>query len=363
MNLNDYVKSEVLLDELGFNMANVIHFCEECGSKLDPRDKFCTGCGLFLDRVAAGGSEPLFDKTDAGKLSAAATQASIAPTTPNSPAPTSTAPVQPQVSTMPTVPPTKPSSQQHIQSTSIESADPKSSSMTVVYAVVALVVLGGAGAYFALKGGSSKEPVKVSAHSSSQKKSTADVANSEANKSPPAVTATGQMLIDAAANGNLEEFQILLRQLQTRPVPATVDRKLARSLNDEAIKALKSDDPAAAIELLNKAREADPADAEISNNLGHALQTAGKLKESEAQMIRTIEQFPARQQAWQDLGETYSKLGKHSQAVSALFTAHRLAKNPEKMLEKYSKIVESTEDEGFKNDLAEAIKKIAEVKQ
>jgi len=357
------VRSEVILDELGFNMANVIHFCEECGSKLGPRDKFCTGCGLFLGRLPSDDSEPLFDKTDAGKLSAAVTQASIAPTTPSSPAPTSTSPVLTQVSAMPTVPPTKAAAQQPIQSNSIDSAHPKSSSMTGVYAVVALVVLGGAGAYFALKGGSSKEPAKVSAASSSQKKSTADVANGEANKSPPVVTATGQMLIDAAANGNLEEFQTLLRQLQTRPVPATVDRKLARALNDEAIKALKSDDPAAAIELLNKAREADPADAEISNNLGHALQMAGKLKESEAQMIRTIEQFPARQQAWQDLGETYSKLGKHSQAVSALFTAHRLAKNPEKMLEKFSKIVESTEDEGFKNDLTEAIKMIAEAKQ
>ena len=126
---------------------------------------------------------------------------------------------------------------------------------------------------------------------------------------------------------------------------------------------MNSDDPAAAIDLLKKASEADPADAEISNNLGYALRAAGKLKESEAQMIRTIEQFPARQQAWQDLGETYSKLGKHSQAVSSLLTAHRLAKNPGQILEKYSKILESTEDEGFKSDLTEAIKKLAELKQ
>jgi Flp pilus assembly protein TadD len=353
----------VSLDELGFKVVYVINFCEECGAKTDPSDKFCTGCGLFLARVMVDDSEPMSEQTDDRKLTAAIAQASITPTASNGPILNSTAPIKPHLVPTPVMPSNTRAAQSPIQNSSIESAAPKSYSMIVVCAMVAFVVLGGAGAYFIFRGGLSNEPAKVSKANSSQKKQIAEATSGEASKPLPAVTATGQMLIDASASGNLEEFQILLRQLQTRPLPTTVDRNLARSLNDEALKALNSDDPAAAIDLLKKASEADPADAEISNNLGYALRAAGKLKESEAQMIRTIEQFPARQQAWQDLGETYSKLGKHSQAVSSLLTAHRLAKNPGQILEKYSKILESTEDEGFKSDLTEAIKKLAELKQ
>lgn len=339
-------------------MEKFRHYCDECGCKLALKDKFCTECGLFLSMPLVDAKDQMHGVTSDSKVKVDISQASITTSLPSS-----RSPAQPEFESPTITSSTRQVSQQPKLAPSSGSAQPKSSSMTVVFTVIGLVVVGGAGAYFALKGGSLNEPIKVSAAISTQKQSASNASNVAADKLSQAVTVTGQMLVDSAANGNQEEFQKLMAQLQTRPVPASVDRKKARSLNDEAIKALKSDDPGAAIELFNKAREADPGDAEISNNLGHALRTAGKLKESEAQLLSTIEQFPTRQQAWQDLGETYSKSGKHSQAVSALMTAHRLAKNPDMMLERYSKISESTVDDGFKNDLVEAIKKISEAKK
>jgi hypothetical protein len=53
-------------------MKNSINFCEECGSKLDPSDGFCTGCGLFLDRSSEA-------KTSGEQIPPVGSPASLAP--------------------------------------------------------------------------------------------------------------------------------------------------------------------------------------------------------------------------------------------------------------------------------------------
>ena len=84
----------------------------------------------------------------------------------------------------------------------------------------------------------------------------------------------------------------------------------------------------------------------------------GKYQDSEAQIVNVIEREPTREQAWFNLGETYSKLGKNAQAVALFMTAHSLAKNQKRTLETYTKIAEKTEDEQFRKNLKSAINKI-----
>jgi len=340
-------------------MNYLLNFCEECGCKIELSDKFCTGCGLLVERagVAIRSSEKVPSEPAASKtLVVPIPSVPIGHSVQQSPA--AAQPVE--VRSIQKPPPIAP--QQPPGTAPAEAASTKSSSKSVVYALVALVALGGAGSFFMLKGDSLKNQTKNASAGSSQKQGAVGTEKSESGNRAPKITATGQMLVDAAVSENKGQFQALLHQLQTQPAAATVDRKLARSLNDEALAAMKLDDFTAAIEALNKAREADAADAEISNNLGYALRMAGDLKASQSQLISTIEQFPSRQQAWSDLGETYSKLGKHSQAVAAFMAAHRVAKTPDKLLEKYLKLAESTEDEALKADLAEAAQKISEAK-
>jgi Flp pilus assembly protein TadD len=340
----------------GGKMKTTLTFCEECGCKLELSDGFCTGCGLFLDRSSEA-------KTSGEQIQPVGSPAAVAPI--------ASAPTVVPVPQKPTEAPVEiksnqavspPVQQQPDRSAPVQVAAPKSSSMSAVYALVALVAVGGTGAFFVLKGGSTKDSSKNVSAAISQKQGATGAANSESATQAPKITATGQMLVDAAVSGDREQFQALLHQLQTRIAKGTVDRKLARSLNDEALKSLKSGDYSAAIDTLKKASEADAADAEISNNLGYALRMAGDFKASESQLVGTIEKFPARQQAWSDLGETYSKLGKHSLAVAAFMAGHQVAKNPDKLLEKYMKLAESTEDEALKADLAEAAQKISEAK-
>jgi Flp pilus assembly protein TadD len=339
-------------------MINFLNFCEECGFKLVPSDKFCTSCGMLLE----GASEANHGAEEVPS-EAVKSKAAIAPTTPFPtvhPVPKSTSPQSVEVKSIQLPLPSAP--QQPEITATVEKAATKYSSISVVYALVALVALGGAGTFFMFKTDSPKDPSKNVSAQSSQKHGVSGAANSESGTQPPKIIATGQMLVDAAVSGDKEKFQALLNQLQTRIAIGTIDRKLARSLNDEALKSLKSGDYVAAIDTLKKAGEADKADAEISNNLGYALRMVGDFKESESQLVGTIEKFPGRQQAWSDLGETYSKLGKHSQAVAAFMAGHWVAKNPDKLLEKYIKLAESTEDAALKADVAEAAQKISEAK-
>lgn len=313
----------------------LLHFCEECGFKLENEDKFCISCGLFLNRTS---SILPHNKNILEIDSASASMGQVA-----------SYKESPKLVSQISAPHTDSSATLGTQSA------PKSSFLKIALFSVLLLSVGAGGAFYVLKGGLFKDSSKPSSTNTSQKK----VAS---NKSSLEVNISGQMLVDASIKGNADELLDLIQQIKLRPPADTLDRKKARELNDQALKAIRTQDYARAIELLKNARTADLADAEISNNLGYALRMADDFNAAERQLIETIEKFPTRQQAWSDLGETSTKLGKHSQAVAAFVTAHRIAKNPDKLLEKYVKLMESTEDEALKTNLLEVTKLISESK-
>ena len=309
-------------------------YCEDCGCKRAPVDKFCTDCGTFLERGTAMTPDPFATSPIPFVSIGGATQSIASETAPS---------VEKTDLSRP--------SQKIEQASSTVAAAPKSSHLKIAVLSVVLLTVGAGGAYLVLKGSLFKGTTKSSSVNASPRQGTS-------GKTSSGINITGQMLIDAAIKGNVDEFQYLMQQLKTRPTASTLDRKQARTLNDEALKAIRAQDYAQAIKLLKSAREADLADAEISNNLGYALRMAEDFKASESQLIKTIEQFPARQQAWLDLGATSSKLGKHAQAVAAFVTAHLISKNPEKLLERYINMIESSEDDALKTDLTEVTRLI-----
>ena len=194
-------------------------------------------------------------------------------------------------------------------------------------------------------------PILPQAATNSEKQETVIV------ESVPHGTSIGsiQKLLDAAITRNKDAFQSVLQQLEQRPPIATGDRKLARKLNESALDAIKRQEFALAIETLDKAKIADPADVEVADNLGYALRLAGKFKESEVQILTALELAPSRSQAWFNLGETYSKLEKHPQAVALFVTSYELARNPKASLDGFLKIASRSADEKFKEDLQTAI--------
>jgi hypothetical protein len=179
---------------------------------------------------------------------------------------------------------------------------------------------------------------------------------------PGQVTGTPvQKLVDAAIQGRKDEFQVLLQELQSVQEKGSVnsaERKQARKLNEEALQAMKEQKYLMAVEILQKATKVDPYDIEIGDNLGYAHRLAGNYLESESQIISVIERKPTRGQAWFNLGESFSKLGRSPQAVAVFITAYSLAKNRDRTLETFKKLAEKTEDEQFKNNLKIAIQKI-----
>jgi hypothetical protein len=170
-----------------------------------------------------------------------------------------------------------------------------------------------------------------------------------------------QKLVATAIEGRKDEFQVLLQELQSSQETGSVnsaERKQARKLNDEAFQAMKEQKYRLAVEILQKATTVDPYDIEIGDNLGYAQRLAGNYLESEAQIISVIERRPTRGQAWFNLGETYSKLGRSPQAVAVFMTAYSLSKNPEKTMTLYTSLAEKTSDEQFRENLRMAIQKI-----
>ena len=373
--------------------SSATSFCSECGCKLQPGEKFCSECGATVEVPAV----PIAPK--AVEVAKSTPVVSVAPSVPvqtikaaplvppvekvkpqpapvsvstSAPSPKATPVETPKPAPQATAPvptPKPPEVKKTVSPTVSNTVAPQKSSSPKAAIAIAVLLVAGGGAFFLTK---SPKPadVQVAAPVAEVKAVApapeAPVAPKAAPVEPVETVIAGptpssasvQKLIDAALTGNKEEFQSLTQQLQQRPVTPMGDRKAARKLNDEALKAMKEQNAAMAVDLLQQARSTDPADVEIGDNLAYALRQAGKLQDAETQIIKVLDQAPSRMSAWFNLGETYSKLGKHQQAVAIFITSHGLSKDPQKALEGFNRTLDRSEDEGFKNDLREAIKKL-----
>ncbi|CAM8658006.1 hypothetical protein MCEMSE6_02791 [Oxalobacteraceae bacterium] len=169
---------------------------------------------------------------------------------------------------------------------------------------------------------------------------------------------TAQQLVDANTKEDLEKFKELAHGLQQQQKPDVGDKKLARKLNSEALDALRAKDFSQGVSLLQKAHEANPADIEVSDNLGYALLLAGNPAKAEAQEMITLQYAPERASAWANLAEASARQGKSKQGIAAYLAGYRLSKKPEAFLEALKANLNNPEYEASKSVLNAAIAKI-----
>jgi Flp pilus assembly protein TadD len=227
-------------------------------------------------------------------------------------------------------------------------------SKKLIWGVIALVVV--LGSWIMLKP-SDKES---SAASGSNSENTQGSSSKKAKRSskPSAESFTAQQLVDANTKEDLDKFKEVTRGLQQQQKPDVGDKKLARKLNSEALEALRAKDYSQGVSLLHKAHEANPADIEVSDNLGYAQLLAGNPGKAEAQEMITLQYAPERASAWANLAEASARQGKTKQAIAAYLAGYRLSKKPESFLEALKANLTSPDYEASKSVLNAAITKI-----
>jgi Flp pilus assembly protein TadD len=104
-------------------------------------------------------------------------------------------------------------------------------------------------------------------------------------------------------------------------------RKKAREANEKGLEHIRAWQFAEAVQAFRTAAEADPADIEVINNLGHAYFRQGDLPRAEEWLLRTLTMAPGRSTAWADLGQAYASQGDIKKGVACFANAYRFARN------------------------------------
>jgi tetratricopeptide (TPR) repeat protein len=137
------------------------------------------------------------------------------------------------------------------------------------------------------------------------------------------------MLSSAVVDGGIsDEGQILeakRRVEQLSPRRSHRNRKTARALNAKGLKYNENWQFAEAAQAFQQAYQADPADIEIINNLGHAHMKNGNGIEAERSLLETLTLVPDRSSAWADLGQLYANQGSLSASVACFANAYRFS--------------------------------------
>jgi Flp pilus assembly protein TadD len=319
------------------NNSSIDKFCTSCGQSMEAHLKFCTQCGATrqLDEPAQ------IKSNSASKPSSTET---VTPIKQAISAPTSDTSAANSTSARQTI-------QQAITQ---EEIAPTGKSKQIILGLSALVIV--LGGWLMLK--PSDKELSSSSGSNTENAQGASSKKAKRNAKVSTESFTAQQLVDANTKEDLEKFKEVAHGLQQQQKPDVGDKKLARKLNSEALDALRAKDYSQGVSLLRKAHEANPADIEVSDNLGYALLLAGNLAKAEAQEMITLQYAPERASAWANLAEASARQGKSKQAIAAYLAGYRLSKKPEAFLEALKTNLTSPEYEASKSALSAAITKI-----
>ncbi|MGH9890581.1 MAG: tetratricopeptide repeat protein [bacterium] len=141
--------------------------------------------------------------------------------------------------------------------------------------------------------------------------------------------------------------------------PRRGDRKTARAANGRGLSYFQAGEIREAVSAFWDAHQADPADVEVLNNLGHAYLMQGDLASAELYILAALAVAPQRAAAWSDLGQVYGKNGDTMGAVSAFANAYRFSQNRDKTHQFFLGLLEKQEDASLKQALQQ-ITRIAE---
>ncbi len=136
-----------------------------------------------------------------------------------------------------------------------------------------------------------------------------------------------QRMLARSAKNDAAGVNTARQQLESLSKPARQNIKEARILNQQGLDALKNNDYGMAATAFQKAQETDPADVEISGNLGYASLKLGQLKRAEHQLIYAISLSPGRSSSWFNLGQVYGAQNQIEKATGAFANAYRFSQN------------------------------------
>jgi Flp pilus assembly protein TadD len=167
-----------------------------------------------------------------------------------------------------------------------------------------------------------------------------------------------QGLVAAAIAGDRSQVNALASQIKSQPRAPRGDRRRARELNERGLALWQRQRYEEASTYFREAREADPGDAEIAENLGYALLKAGHVGEAEPPLLDALSLAPERASAWGSLGMIYAKQGKHRAGVALVLTAYSYARDPKRTAGVYSRLAATDDDPKVRAMLAEVVSKL-----
>jgi tetratricopeptide (TPR) repeat protein len=137
------------------------------------------------------------------------------------------------------------------------------------------------------------------------------------------------MLSYATVDGGINNEEQILdakRRIEAlSPELSHRDRKTARAHNTRGLEYNDNWQFAEAVQAFQQAYQADPADIEVINNLGHAHMKNGNEGEAERFLFETLTLVPGRSVAWFDLGQLYANRGSLSASVACFANAYRFS--------------------------------------
>ena len=177
----------------------------------------------------------------------------------------------------------------------------------------------------------------------------------------PPIPNEGIQEADATQILALAEYKVseATRRAAESAPPKHGDRKTARAANGRGLGYLQAGQIVEAISAFQEAHQADPADVEVLNNLGHTYLMQGDLDSAERHILATLVLAPQRAAAWSDLGQVYGKKGVTKGAVASFANAYKFSQNKDKTHEFFRGLIERNNDPNLKQALQQ-ITRLAE---
>jgi tetratricopeptide (TPR) repeat protein len=164
-------------------------------------------------------------------------------------------------------------------------------------------------------------------------------------------------IIQAAERSDWSSADTQVTSLKSQVPPIVPgDRKLARQLNSQGLDSLARHDFVAAISSFTSAQKADPADIEVSNNLGSAYQQAGQNAQAVDALNQTLLYSPTRAPAWANLAQTYAQAGNLAASEACARLTLRYSKNPVKTVTFMTTVVSANPSGTYEQILAKVLR-------